>query len=124
LGRAIRATSQDRDAAVLQGIDVPRVYAITFGIGVATLGIAACFISPFYYIHPSGFLIITIRAYMVVVVGGLGSITGAIAGGLFIGLVESLGSLIVTATSADIFVFILFVAVLLLKPSGLIRGEG
>ena len=124
LGRIIQATSQDRDAAVLQGINVFRVYAITFGIGVATLGIAACFIAPFYYIHPSGFMIITIRAYMVVVVGGLGSIAGAIAGGIFVGLIESLGSLFVTATSADIFVFILFVLILLLKPSGLMGRDG
>jgi len=123
LGLSIQATSQDRDAAVLQGINVPYVYAITFGIGIATLGVAACFIAPFFYIHPSGFMIITIRAYMVVVLGGLGSITGAIAGGILVGLIESLGSLYVTATSADIFVFILFVLVLILKPSGLMGKD-
>jgi len=119
LGRAIRSTAQNRDAAALCGINVSKVYNITFGLGCATLGIVACFMIPFYYVSPSVGLGFGIRSFIVVVLGGIGSIPGSILGGLVLGVVESVGGQFVTATSASLFSFIIFIGVLVFKPTGL-----
>ena len=123
LGRAIRATSQDRDAAALQGVNIYRIYNLTFGLGAATLGLAGAFLMPYFYVHPSVGVVFTIKAFIVVVLGGMGSITGACLGGLIVGLIESVGSLFVSTTTADLLVFIVFIFVLLFKPSGLLGEE-
>jgi branched-chain amino acid transport system permease protein len=90
LGRAIRAVSREKHGAKLMGIDVDHVYAMSFGIGMACLGAAACFLMPAYYVNPQvggGFVLV---AFTVVVLGGMGSFAGALLGGLLIGVVESL----------------------------------
>ncbi|MBW2148760.1 MAG: branched-chain amino acid ABC transporter permease [Deltaproteobacteria bacterium] len=119
LGRSIRATALNRDAAALCGINVPRVYNITFGIGCSVLGIIGCFMVPFYYVSPSVGVAFGIRSFIIVVLGGIGSIPGSILGGLILGVVESVGGQFVTATSASIFSFVIFILVLFFKPTGL-----
>jgi len=93
LGRAIRAVAKEKQGARLMGIDVEHVYAMCFGLGLACLGAAACFLLPAYYVNPqvgNGFVLV---AFTVVVLGGMGSFAGALLGGLLIGVVESFGGL-------------------------------
>jgi len=123
LGRAIRATAQDREAAAIQGINIFQIYSITFGLGSATLGLAGAFLMPFFYVHPSVGLAFTIKAFIIVVLGGLGSLTGALLGGIIIGLIESVGSLFFSTQTTDLLVLILFVVILIYKPSGLLGKE-
>ncbi len=95
LGRAIRAVAREKHGARLVGIDVDHVYAMSFGIGLACLGAAACFLLPAYYVNPqvgNGFVLV---AFTIVVLGGMGSFAGALLGGLLIGVVESLGGAVV-----------------------------
>lgn len=120
LGKAIRAVSMNRDAAALMGINVYRIYNITFGLGWATVGAMACFLLPFYYVQPSVGIVFDIKSFIVVVLGGIASLPGAIAGGLVLGLVESVGSQVVSGTYAQIMFFALFVVMLLLRPAGLL----
>ena len=119
LGRAIRSTAQNRDAAALCGINVARVYNITFGLGCAIQGIIGCVMLPFYLVSPSVGLAFGIRSFIVVVLGGIGSIPGSILGGLILGVVESVAAQFVTATSASIFSFVIFILVLFFRPTGL-----
>jgi branched-chain amino acid transport system permease protein len=119
LGRAIRAVAKEKHGAKLMGIDVDHVYAMSFGIGLACLGAAACFLLPAYYVNPqvgSGFVLV---AFTIVVLGGMGSFAGALLGGLLIGVVESLGGLFLGESLGQIGIFAIFIAVLLLRPQGL-----
>jgi branched-chain amino acid transport system permease protein len=119
LGRAIRAVAKEKQGARLVGIDVDHVYAMSFGIGLACLGAAACFLLPAYYVNPqvgSGFVLV---AFTIVVLGGMGSFAGALVGGLLIGVVESLGGLLLGESLGQIGIFAIFIAVLLFRPQGL-----
>ena len=122
-GRAIRATSQDRNTAKLMGINEKKIYCIAFGIGSVLVGIAGALLVPFYYIFPTVGGVFGLRSFIIVVLGGVGSIKGAFYGGILIGVVESVGTQFTSPAYAEILVFILFVAVLLLKPSGLFGIE-
>jgi branched-chain amino acid transport system permease protein len=119
-GRAIRATAQDRDAAQLMGVDVRRMGTLAFGIGSALAGTAGTLISPTYYIFPQVGGAFTLKAFVIVVLGGMGSVAGAALGGIIIGAVESLAAVYASASVKEIFVYVLFLAVLLVKPSGLL----
>ena len=122
LGRAIRAVAKEKQGARLCGIDVEHVYAMSFGIGLACLGAAACFLLPAYYVNPtvgSGFVLV---AFTIVVLGGMGSFAGALLGGLLIGVVESLCGLVLGESLGQIGIFAIFIAVLLFKPQGLLLG--
>ena len=119
MGRSIRATAQNRDAAALSGIDVPFVYATTFGIGCAIVGLFGALIAPFIPISPSIGLAFGIKSFIVVVLGGLGSIAGCIVGGLIIGVFEAVASQFVTATSASIGSLGLFILILVFRPQGI-----
>ena len=123
LGRAIRGTADNRDGARYVGIDVPRVNYLTFGIGAALAGIAGGSIALFQRFDPFTGETYLINAFVIVVLGGLGSFTGAFVGGLFIGLVEVFGSYYLPGTTAQILIFLLFIATLLLKPEGLFGGS-
>jgi branched-chain amino acid transport system permease protein len=123
LGRAIRAVSKEKHGAKLMGIDVNHVYAMSFGIGLACLGAAACFLLPAYYVNPqvgNGFVLV---AFTIVVLGGMGSFAGALLGGLLIGVVESLGGLLLGESLGQIGIFLIFIAVLLFRPQGLFGAK-
>jgi len=120
MGQAIRATAQDREAAQLMGVNVRRMGVIAFGLGAALAGTAGALISPTYYIFPQVGGAFTLKAFVVVVLGGMGSIIGATVGGVIIGAVESLSASYVSSGLKDLFVYVLFLLVLLLKPSGLL----
>ena len=119
LGRAIRATSQNREAAVLMGIDVERVAVVTFGLGTALAGAAGVLLAPSLYLYPTVGELLVVKSFVIVVLGGLGSVPGAIAGGLLLGVVESLGAVYVSATYKDGLGYVLFLLVLLYRPAGL-----
>ena len=119
LGRAIRAVAKEPQGAKLMGIDVAHVYAMSFAIGMACLGAAACFLLPAYYVNPqvgAGFVLVS---FTIVVLGGMGSFGGALLGGLLIGVVESLSALLLGESLGQIGIFVIFIAVLLLRPQGL-----
>lgn len=119
MGRAVRATSLDRDAASLQGINQYKVYNITVGIGTAVAGVAGVVLVPFYNVFPSVGVLFDIKCFIIVVLGGLGSIWGALLGGMIVGVIESVGPQFMTATWTEAVVYALFLLFLFLKPSGL-----
>lgn len=119
LGRQIRAVGQDRNAARLMGINVERTFSIAFGVGLAILGAAGVALLPFYTLHPSIGGIFGIKAFVIVVLGGLGSIPGAIIGGLLIGVVGSVSTQFVQNTLSPMIVLYAFLIFLFFRPSGL-----
>jgi len=122
-GRAIRAASQNREAAVLMGVDVQRTYLLAFGIGSACLGVAASLMVPFYYTSPTVGLWFGLVSFVVVVLGGMGNFIGALVGGLIIGLTEAFGAAILPGSLSRVFTFAIFILVLLFRPQGLFGGS-
>jgi len=118
-GKAIRAVAKEKLGAELAGIDVAHVYAVTFGLGTACLAVAACLLIPSYYVNPGAGNAFVLIAFTVVVLGGMGSVAGALVGGLFVGVVESLSGLWLGESLGQIGIFVMFILVLLLRPSGL-----
>jgi len=118
-GKAIRAVAKEKLGAELSGIDVAHVYAVTFGLGTACVAIAACLLLPTYYVNPYAGNAFVLVAFTVVVLGGMGSVTGALLAGLFVGVVESLSGLWLGESLGQIGIFVMFILVLLLRPSGL-----
>jgi len=119
VGRAIRAVAKEKLGAELAGIDVAHVYAVTFGLGTACIAIAACLLIPTYYVNPTVGEAFVLVAFTIVVLGGMGSVPGALIGGLLIGVVESLSGLFLGESLGQIGIFLIFIAVLLVRPSGL-----
>jgi len=119
IGRAIRATSLDREAASLQGINQYKIYNLAVGIGTAVAGIAGVSLVPFYNIFPSVGVLFDIKCFIIVVLGGLGSMGGALLGGVIIGVIENVGAQFMAATWTEAIVYGLFLVFLFLKPSGL-----
>ena len=118
-GKAIRAVAKERMGARLVGIDVDRVFAISYGVGLATLGAAACLLMPIFYVSPTIGHVFVIVAFTVVVLGGMGSFLGAVVGGLIVGLTESFGGLFLGESLGQIGISLIFILILLLRPSGL-----
>ena len=123
-GMALRATSQNREAAQLMGINVAKMSAIAFGIGTALAATAGALIAPTYYIHPLAGNSFLLKAFTICVLGGLGSVVGAGVGGVIIGVVESMSSTYLSSDWKDVVVFMIFLAVLLLRPQGLFGKKG
>lgn len=121
-GRFIRATAQDPVAAKLIGVNVERVRVLAFALAIGLLGIAGPLAIPMWVLEPSSGLHLTLFAFIVIVLGGLGSFVGAFVGGLLLGVAEALGNLLLPGTLAPIVPYVLFVLVLLFKPDGLM-GE-
>ncbi|HYA71944.1 MAG TPA: branched-chain amino acid ABC transporter permease [Roseiarcus sp.] len=118
-GKAIRAVAKERMGATLVGIDPPRVFAVTFGISAACLAVAACLLLPIYYVNPRVGEAYVLVAFTIVVLGGMGSIPGAMIGGLLIGVVESLSGLFFGDSLGQLGIYLIFILVLLLRPTGL-----
>jgi len=118
-GRAIRAVAREKLGARLVGIEVDHVYAVTFGLGCACLAVAACLLMPTYYVNPRSGAAFVLVAFTIVVLGGMGSIAGALVGGLIIGVVESFSGLLLGDSLGQIGIFLIFILVLLVRPTGL-----
>ena len=123
VGTHIRAVSQDTDAATLMGINVNRIYTLTFAAGIALVGAAGAIITPTFYVYPTVGLYFNTMAFIIVVLGGLGSFTGALIGGLLIGLVESFAGVMASSELAQVFCLLIFLFILFVKPEG-IMGKG
>lgn len=119
IGRSIKAVGQDRRMAGLLGIDTYKVFNIAFGIGACTAGVAGTMLSAFYYVQPNVGSLFGIKAFIIVVLGGLGSISGALLGGIIDGIIESVGAQFVSSTMTEGIVYFIFLLVLFFKPSGL-----
>jgi branched-chain amino acid transport system permease protein len=118
-GKAVRAVAKEKLGAELAGIDVAHIYAVTFGLGTACVAIAACLLLPTYYVNPTAGDAFVLIAFTIVVLGGMGSIAGALIGGLFVGVVESLSSVFLGESLGQIGIFVMFIAMLLVRPNGL-----
>jgi branched-chain amino acid transport system permease protein len=124
LGKAIRATVQDGEAAMLMGIPVPRIFLITFAGGSALVGLAACVMMPLFSVFPTVGLNFVLIAFVIVVLGGMGSIEGALLGGICVGVVQSLSSYYVAPAFGQMFFFVLFLFVMIFRPNGLLGQKG
>lgn len=124
LGKAIRATVQDGEAAMLMGIPVPRIFLLTFAGGSALVGLAACIMMPLFSVFPTVGLNFVLIAFVIVVLGGMGSIEGALLGGICIGVVQSMSSYYVAPAYGQMFYFILFLLVMAFRPNGLLGQKG
>ncbi len=118
-GRALEATREDFEAVALIGIDRDQVFGIGWGIGTASVGIAGVLLANFYYISPDVGTNFALIAYVAVALGGFGSIAGALIAGLAIGLVEALTALVIDPSLKQIGIFLIYLAVLMLRPRGL-----
>ncbi|MCI1748656.1 MAG: branched-chain amino acid ABC transporter permease [Acidipropionibacterium sp.] len=117
-GTAVRAVSANPEGARLVGINIKRIYVLTFAIGTAAAGAAGVLIAPFSTIEPTAGSIFNLTAFVVVVLGGMGNVPGALVGGFVVGLTEQLGALIMPGQSSLLAVFIVFLVVLFARPTG------
>jgi branched-chain amino acid transport system permease protein len=118
-GKAIRATSVEKEGAILVGINSQRIHYLTFGIGSACVGAAGAAVLPFFYCSPNVGYAFVIPAFVVVVLGGMGNFWATLVGGLIVGVAESLGAIFVPGSLKQMVMFIIFVLVLFFKPRGL-----
>lgn len=123
LGRAIRAVGQDRQVARVLGIDDRRIYNYAFGISTGLMGIAAAVLVPFFYTHPAVGFSFLLKAFIIVVLGGLGSMPGAAVGGLAVGVIEGVVGIYAQAAMAQVLLFAVFIAMLFFRPTGLLGVE-
>lgn len=123
-GCALRAMVQNRYAASLMGIDTDRLNRIAFGCGVACAAVAGCILTPIYYTFPTAGVDLIVTAFVVVVLGGLGSVTGAIIGGLIIGMTQTLTGFFISVELKDVIALGLFLVILLIRPQGLFGRVG
>lgn len=124
-GKAIRATAQDREVARVMGIDTDHIFGLTWGLGLAAVGVAGTLVATFSPIHPELTPTSwTLIAFAAVALGGFGSVLGAVAGGIIIAFVENLGAVLLNPSYKELYVFVVFIGVLLLKPEGVLnRGD-
>ena len=123
LGSTIEAVAQNPEGAKLVGINVNWVSSMTFAISTGLAAIAACLVAPIFMISPSMGSLLGLKAFVIVILGGLGSVPGAIVGGLILGLIEALGGGYLSAAYKDVFAFGALVLILAVKPTGLFGKE-
>jgi len=114
-GKRIRATSQNPVGAQIVGINVKLTYMITYGLGAALAGVAGALLIPFFFVFPTVGATFGTRAFIVVVIGGLGNIKGAFAAGIFLGVMETVSALLAGPTYRDIVVFLVFILILIAR---------
>lgn len=120
IGKAVRAAANNREGAALVGVDVRRVYRLSFSLGTVAAALAGAVIVPFSLVSPFVGHEFMLKAFVIAVVGGLGSVPGALVGGLLIGLVEAVSTLYIAASLGNALVFVMLIAVLLFRPWGLL----
>jgi len=118
-GRIIRAASQDREMAELNGVNTTRLNMLSFGLGCTLAGAAGVILTPVFPVTPMAGVPVALTAFVVVVLGGMGSLWGCVVGGLAVGLVENLGAAFISSGYKHIFGFIILILVLLIRPAGL-----
>jgi branched-chain amino acid transport system permease protein len=118
-GQAMRAVSQDADAAALQGIDIEAMSALGFGIGCALAGAAGALLAPIFAVSPTMGALPVVKAFIIIIVGGMGSLPGAVLGGLLLGAVEGIGTLFMSSAAVNMLGFLVVIAILLVRPRGL-----
>ncbi|MGH7408856.1 MAG: branched-chain amino acid ABC transporter permease [Candidatus Methylomirabilales bacterium] len=123
LGKAIRATSQSSEVAMVCGINVPRIHLYAFGIASALAGAGGSLVAVVIAIQPEMGGVYTLKSFLVIVLGGAGNYPGALLGGMLLGLVEQLSSLFLTTQLSEAVAYVLLVLVLLLRPTGLLGGR-
>lgn len=125
LGRAVRATAQHRYAAQLMGVNVERIYIFAFGLGCACLGLASGLLLPQYPVFPTIGSFFVLTTFVIVVLGGLGSLSGAFLGSIIIGLVDSLSGYYIAPDLKEMVYFLIFIGILIWRPTGLLGlGRG
>jgi branched-chain amino acid transport system permease protein len=119
VGKALRATADNKKAAQLMGINVKRVYYLALGIGTASVGVAGGILMPMYSVFPTAGAYFALTAFVVVVLGGMGSMTGAFIGGLLIGVVEAFSGFFLAPALKEVVYFLVFILILVFRPAGL-----
>jgi len=123
-GRAIRATRMDLDSSQLMGVNIARIYAITFGIGAAVAGASGSLVGVGFAISPVSDVEFLSKSFIICTIGGLGNIAGALAGGLILGLAENFGALFLGPGLQNAVGYVLLILILIVRPSGLLGREG
>ena len=119
VGRALRGAAQNRVGIQTAGIDVLRLDMLAFGVGVALAAAAGALLAPDFLVYPENGAISTFKGFEIIVIGGLGSILGSVVGGVLLGVIEALGSVFVSAAYKDLYGFLLLIALLVFRPTGL-----
>jgi branched-chain amino acid transport system permease protein len=119
IGKAIRATADDKEGAILMGINYKQVYYIAFGIGAACVGMAGSFITPVFFVDPYIGGVFVLMAFVVVIMGGIGNFLGALICGLIVGVAESFGAIFMPGSMKRVLPFTLLIIIMLFKPTGL-----
>jgi len=119
LGLALRAAAQSRIGAETAGVDILRLDQAAFGIGVALAAVAGALLAPVFFVFPTNGIVTTVKGFEIIVIGGLGSIPGALVAGVLLGVVESLGTAFISSPYQNAYGFLLVLLVLLIRPTGL-----
>jgi branched-chain amino acid transport system permease protein len=123
LGRAMRATFQQKEAAALVGVNIEAVYTFTFALGTAMAAVAGVLLGAIFVVHPSTADVATLKAFVVVILGGMTNLPGAVVGGILLGVVESLWGGFVSTGYMDVIGFVMVILILLFRPSGLFSAS-
>lgn len=122
-GKAVRATAMDTGAAQLMGIKVKRIYLVTMGIGSALAGIAGVMLMPIYPVYPTIGTQMLLIGFIIVTLGGLGSVVGAFIGSLIVGVIEALAGYWIDSAMSSVIVYLFFIIILLVRPQGIMKGD-
>jgi branched-chain amino acid transport system permease protein len=119
----MRATAQDADAAALLGVNIEAVSALGFGVGCGLAGASGALLAPLFSVSPSMGALPVVKAFIIIIIGGMGSLPGAVLGGLLLGGLEGVGTLFFSSATVNLLGFVMVIGVLLLRPRGLLGGS-